>query len=320
MDPVVRQLLEQVRNALREELTEMTGELGRIRSLLAEAVQGLATSFQRLAGHAANQKHVLETLLVSFGSDRATAAASPSMDAFVRECAGILNALANNLEVMGTRGADGAGRLTGLVEQFDHSLKLLGDFERISQQSHILALNARIEATRVGAAGRGFAVVALEVKNVAKSSHDLADRIASHVASARTSTHALRMLMNEIANSGAAVTRDSRAQVDGMLAELDKLAKSVAHSLAELTVITKEVKDTAARAIRALQFEDIVGQLTGTVLDRIARLRAVERAIDGALDGRDLAGAIALIAEARRHKQVRNVEQASMKAGAVDVF
>lgn len=126
--------------------------------------------------------------------------------------------------------------------------------------------------------------------------------------------------MSGIASSGAAVSHESRAQVDGLLAELDTLARSVASSLAELTQITKEVKDTAARAIRALQFEDIIGQLTGTVLDRIARLRAVERAIDGALDGRDLAGAIALIVETRRHKQVRNVEQNSMKAGAVEVF
>jgi len=316
----VRKLLEQVRDALREELAEMTGELGRVRTLLGEAVQGLATSFERLAGHAANQKHVLEALLLSFGSDRSAASAAPSMDAFVRECAAILGALANNLEVMGKRGADGAGQLAGLVEQFDRSLKLLSEFERISQSSHILALNARIEATRVGEAGRGFAVVALEVKNVAKSSHELADRVASHVASARTSTHALRELMSGIASNGAAVARESRAQVDGLLAELDKLARSVASSLAELTQITKEVKDTAARAIRALQFEDIIGQLTGTVLERIARLRAVERAIDGALDGRDLAGAIALIVEARRHKQVRNVEQSSMKAGAVEVF
>lgn len=316
----MRKLLEQVRDALREELAEMTGELGRVRTLLGEAVQGLATSFERLAGHAANQKHVLEALLLSFGSDRSAASAAPSMDAFVRECAAILGALANNLEVMGKRGADGAGQLAGLVEQFDRSLKLLSEFERISQSSHILALNARIEATRVGEAGRGFAVVALEVKNVAKSSHELADRVASHVASARTSTHALRELMSGIASNGAAVARESRAQVDGLLAELDKLARSVASSLAELTQITKEVKDTAARAIRALQFEDIIGQLTGTVLERIARLRAVERAIDGALDGRDLAGAIALIVEARRHKQVRNVEQSSMKAGAVEVF
>jgi methyl-accepting chemotaxis protein len=313
-------LLEQVRDALREELAEMTGELGRVRSLLGEAVQGLATSFERLAVHATTQKHLLEALLLSFGSERAAAAAAPSMDAFVRECAGILGALANNLEVMGERGADGAGQLAGLVEQFDRSLKLLSEFERISQSCHILALNARIEATRVGEAGRGFAVVALEVKNVAKSSHELADRVASHVAAARTSARALCALMSGIASSGAAVSHESRAQVDGLLAELDTLARSVASSLAELTQITKEVKDTAARAIRALQFEDIIGQLTGTVLDRIARLRAVERAIDGALDGRDLAGAIALIVETRRHKQVRNVEQNSMKAGAVEVF
>jgi methyl-accepting chemotaxis protein len=321
VDPLVRQLLEPVRDVLREELAAMAGELARVRTLLGEAVGGLATSFQRLAGHAATQKRILETLLVSFGSERpAEPSRAPSMDAFVRACAAILKALASNLEVMGKRGADGLARLGGLTETFDHSLKLLSEFERISQSSHMLALNARIEATRVGDAGRGFAVVASEVKDVARCSHDLAERIAAHVATARTSAHALRTLMNEIAHSGAAVALESRAQVDGMLGELDGVARSVSQCLDELEGITRQVKDTAAHAIRALQFEDIIGQLTGTVIERIERLQAVAAALDDALVAEDLASAIERIARTRGAQQVRNVEQTSMAAGSVDLF
>lgn len=47
----------------------------------------------------------------------------------------------------------------------------------IAQQLKILALNASIEASKVGEAGRGFAVVAGEVRSLAQQSHDATSQI-----------------------------------------------------------------------------------------------------------------------------------------------
>jgi hypothetical protein len=51
----------------------------------------------------------------------------------------------------------------------------------IARQTNMLALNASIEAARAGQHGKGFAVVAEEVRNLAKSSNDAAERIATLV-------------------------------------------------------------------------------------------------------------------------------------------
>lgn len=59
----------------------------------------------------------------------------------------------------------------------DQVNNLTNDILSISSQTNLLALNASIEAARAGEAGKGFAVVAEEIRHLADSSKETANRI-----------------------------------------------------------------------------------------------------------------------------------------------
>ncbi len=60
--------------------------------------------------------------------------------------------------------------------------------EAIAHQTHLLALNAAIQAARTGEAGQGFAVIAKEVKLLASQTADATKEIASRIYEVRRQT------------------------------------------------------------------------------------------------------------------------------------
>lgn len=118
---------------------------------------------------------------------------------------------------------------------------------KIARQSKLLALNAAMEAARAGDQGEGFAVVAAEVRRLAATSSDAAERTESVVESLLAGIERTRASSDrtvETVRSVRAVTAgaaSSFAQIENAFKELERWTASVentaraAHELARET-------------------------------------------------------------------------------------
>lgn len=111
-------------------------------------------------------------------------------------------------------------------EKVREAYSMLGAIQSIANQSNLLALNASIEAARVGEAGRGFAVVAGEMGNLSKTSKDSASKIGDTLSSIADSMKQVIAYVNtssEIAIKQANSTNQITMEVNNLTKTSDTI-------------------------------------------------------------------------------------------------
>lgn len=145
----------------------------------------------------------------------------------------------------------------------DQVNSLTNEILSISSQTNLLALNASIEAARAGEAGRGFSVVAEEIRQLADTSRETANRIQeinSVVTSAvhNLSEHANGLIsymtsaiLPEFSNfvEGGAQYRENADYIEGIMAEFvaqtDALKLEMDEIAGAIETITSAIEDGA---------------------------------------------------------------------------
>ncbi|KHS81588.1 Tar ligand binding domain-containing protein [Pectobacterium brasiliense] len=132
--------------------------------------------------------------------------------------------------------SDIAGRTREMTEA-------IGMIENVAFQTHILSLNAAIEAARAGTMGRGFAVVAREVGTLASQSSHSAQNINVLIRDSDNSVTAGTRLVNKLNDSLQHIIQTAKG-TGTFLSEISEISHQQNESIHEVTARLSTLNDT----------------------------------------------------------------------------
>jgi methyl-accepting chemotaxis protein len=152
------------------------------------------------------------------------------------------------------------------VERVDACMKGL---DKINRTTNMLALNARIEAERAGAAGNAFRVVASEVRELSRSTDELAGTMNAELKLVRKGLDEGRETLKRVATIDMSDNIMAKDKLDSLICALGKrsheLAKTVDNAVSEAETISAAVDGM----VTGIQFQDRTKQRLEHVVDTL---------------------------------------------------
>ena len=163
-------------------------------------------------------------------------------------------------------------RIKRLGERSQEITAIVDIINTIAERTHVLALNAGMQAAAAGEAGRGFAVVADEVQRLAESSREATAQIASLVKNIQVDTNDTIVTMDRTISQVVAGSRMAESAGQQMIAS-QKTTASLVRSVGEIAAsseqqarISNELRERASGMVSQTQetSKELVEQLTQT--------------------------------------------------------
>lgn len=174
----------------------------------------------------------------------------------------------NSVEVTGAKAEELLKALDEAIEKsksVDQIHVLTSEILNISQQTRLISLNATVEAANAGAAGKGFAAVAREVRELAYSSQETANRIQD---------------INHIITTVVADLSENAQNL------IDYMNHSVLTEFQDFVQSGRQYKDDAAYIRRTMdEFYERTGRLENSMSGIADSIGTITRAIDEGTKG-----------------------------------
>ncbi len=265
----------------------MVGRLRELVGTLKSAAQELAVAAEQLSDHTRAQSAMLEQQASGVAETSSTTRELEQTSSVAASRAASVLEVAKRAAEMSDAGRTSAeksagelqriqasvesiiGQSTGLLEQARQVGDIVETVRDLATQSHVLSLNASIEAAKAGEAGKSFGVVAQEVRALAEQSGESASRIGKIVEDILSAVQGTR----DMTERGAKDMTGSLTQV-----------RSSGESLREIGSIVRETSDAALQIASAVQQQSTgIGQIASAMRDidkgmeeTIGRIRSLE--------------------------------------------
>ena len=143
-------------------------------------------------------------------------------------------------------------RIKRLGERSQEISGIVNLINTISERTHVLALNASMQAAVAGEAGRGFAVVAEEVQRLAESSRNATQQIATLVGNIQLETNETINTVNQ--TIGQVVHGSEQAQKAGeQMRRTQEVTAQLVAQVYDIAQASEQQKSMSANLLEAVQ-------------------------------------------------------------------
>lgn len=197
-----------------EEMSASTQEVASTTSDLTDRASQQAQTVRAAANDAGR---ILEIAKVLAAGAVETAARNAALAQLARGHRDRLDASTVELERLAEEIGRGAAEADALATASREIEKFVAQTRAIAKQTHMLALNASIEAARAGDEGKGFSVVAEEVRKLAGQTSQAAATTSETVRTIVSSVEGARERLLRLLAGGQLARDAAHAAVDGLL-------------------------------------------------------------------------------------------------------
>jgi methyl-accepting chemotaxis protein len=144
--------------------------------------------------------------------------------------------------------------------------------KQLARRTNMVALNASVEATRVGELGAGFAVVASEVRALAQQSTDDASQMLTRTTQLEEQLAGQRLAASIKDSSDAELKAQAEAAARGAIGGLVKSVGEVKRSTQGLKEASAAVRGEVERVLMGFQSQDRLSQMLAGITTDMQRL------------------------------------------------
>jgi len=219
-----------------------------------------------------------EVALLSQNSSQAATQAAAANDAAMRT----VDATVRGMDTLRESISEMDKRFKRLGERSQEISSVVSLINTISERTHVLAMNASMQAATAGEAGRGFAVVAEEVQRLSENARQATDQISQLVHNIQSETTDTVFTMNRLielvvrqseraqdAGTQMAQTRETTSALVGLVKQIATFSQQQAELTQQLRRSVEQLNDGAVSTSEAIALQN---HSTSTLLSFARRL------------------------------------------------